>query len=264
MNRIKILLLLITISGLAFAGEFFRLIKTIPVTASSFTTDQFANSYLVSGNQIVEYDSLGNKKYSYSDNLSGLLKSIDVANPLQILLFYPDFAQVAFLDSKLSLQTKISLKPMGIQQPLLACTSLSGGFWVFDQQDFQLKLITDKLQVKYESGNISQALGFNIKPAFMTESGNRLYMSDPSKGIFVFDNFGTYLKTLSVAGIRSFQLLKDEILFASGNEIIIFSLKNIVLNPWPGPGADSSLTHVRVQKQKLFLLRKEKFEIWSF
>lgn len=249
----------------SFSGDNFVLIKSVSVSANFFTTDYLGNSYVVRGSELIQYDSLGNKKYNFSENIAGRLKSVDASNPLKTLLFYPDFAQINFLDSKFAVQSKILLRNIGIQQPVLACNSATGGFWVYDLQDFQLKYLTDKLQVKYESGNVSQVINYDLKPSAMAEFDNLLYVNNPSTGILVFDNFGTYIKTIPEKNIASFQVVRNELVFFSDKKLKSLNLLTFASNEISlGNAATEGILTARIEKQKLFLLKKENFEIYTF
>lgn len=249
----------------SFEGDKFKLIITVRVSADFMTTDQFGNSYLVKGNEVILYDSTGVRKLNYSENNSGKLKSVDASNPLKILLFYPEFAQVCFLDSKLSLQAKIDLKREKIQQPELVCTSAEGGFWVYDRQDNQLKRLNEKLEVKYESGNLWQILEYDIHPSFITESDKFVYMNNPATGILVFDNFGNYVKTLSFRNIAFMQVKGNDMFFFNEGKLKIYNLRSLVEHPMNLPELNGEeLVSARIEKGKLFLLKKENYSIYAF
>src|SRR5205823_4484214 len=142
------------------------------------------------------------------------------SNPMKLVLFYPDFAQINTLDTKLALQSTVNLRNIGIAQPTLACNSDHLGYWVYDMQDFQLKKVDLNLQIQFQSGNISQTIGSDVLPNFLIESGEYVYLNNPSTGILIFDLFGTYFKTIPLLKLRNFQVIGSQILYLDDNKLM--------------------------------------------
>ena len=257
------LFLLLLILFAAFRSDNYKLIKSIPFTNASFTTDKLGNAYAITGNQLLEFDSQGKPKATYSESTLGTLRSIDASNPLKILLYYPDFAQINILNSKLALQSTINLRSLGMIQPTIICNSDNEGYWVFDLQDIQLKKIDLNLQVKIESGNILQNTGYNLFPNFMMESNQFVYLNNPSTGILVFDLYGTYYKTIPLKHLQSFQIIGDELIYIEKNKLISFHLKKLEEKEILLPPSDTVL-NARIEQKELFLLTKGALSFYSF
>ena len=253
--------LIITLSS--FQPEDYELVRSIPFSGAVFTTDNLGNAYVIAENQLLQFDPKGRPKANYSENNIGALRSVDASNPLKILLFYSDFAQIQILDSKLSLQSTIDLRPMGFIQPTLICNSNNEGYWIYDAQDFQLKKIDLNLQVNVESGNITQAIGYNVDPNFLVEANNYVYLNDPASGILVFDLYGTYYKTIPFKHLSAFQIIADELLYANQNKLISFNLKKLEEKEILLPAHDS-LVNSRIERKELFLLTSASLNFYSF
>ena len=248
----------------SFSAGDYTLLKSIAVKATDFTIDNLGNIYLISNNQLLQYDSSGNFLRSYSEFNAGKLQSVDASNPLKILIFYRNFTKINILDSKLALQTEIQLRDIGVLQPLLICRSANDGIWIFDQQDFQLKRLNTQLKITYESGNINQITGEDINPQFLTEDGNLIFLNNPQTGILVFDNLGSYLKTIPIANINSFQTIGDEIIYLKNGEVKSYNLKTLSEKTMLVPNIDTTVVFMRIGKQKLYLHRKDRLELYSF
>src|ERR1044072_2751903 len=82
-------------------GDNYTLIRSIPFTNASFTTDNLGNAYVIAENQLLQFDGNGKPKGNYSESNLGVLRSVDASDPLKILLYYPDFTQINILNSKL-------------------------------------------------------------------------------------------------------------------------------------------------------------------
>ncbi len=247
----------------SFKADDYTLLKSIPFTDAIFTTDHLGNAYVIAENQLLQFDPQGKPKATYSETNLGTLRSIDASNPMKILLFYPDFAQINILNSKLSVQSTIRLRPLGITQPTLICNSGNEGYWIFDLQDFQLKKIDLNLQVQFESGNISQNVGYNVLPNFLVEADNFVYLNNPSTGILVFDLYGTYYKTIPIRDLTSFQVIADELVYVSGNKLISFHMKKLEQKEILLPSHDSFIS-ARLEPKELFLLTTASLNFYSF
>jgi len=248
---------------ISFTSGDFRLVNTIPFTNARLTTDRLGNAYVIVENQLLEFDSLGKPKANYAVANTGGLTSIDASNPLKILLFYRDFAKLQLLNNKLSIESTIELRNVGIQQPLVACQSYLDGYWIFDQQDFSLKKIDLNLRIVYQSSNMNQTLGYSLQPESITEANDFIYMNNPATGILVFDKFGSYYKTIPVMGITSFQVIEKNLLYLKDNMLMKFNLSTLDENEIILPPHDS-LVCTRFEQQKLFLLTTASLTFYSY
>lgn len=256
------LLLLLILTSFSRTDNY-KLIKSIPFQEATFTTDNLGNTYVIAGNQLLEFDGQGKPKYNYSERNLGMLRSVDASNPMKIVLYYPDFAQINILSSKLALQSTINLRPLGIMQPTLICNSGNEGYWAFDLQDFQLKKIDLNLRVTMESGNITQSVGYSILPDFLTEADHYVYLNNPTTGILVFDLYGSYYKTIPIKNLKAFQIIGDELLYVEKNKLISFHLKKLEEKEILLPPCDS-LVHARIEQKELFLLTTASLNFYSF
>lgn len=223
----KIIFILSIILLCAFRTNDFVLLSKIPGNYSFMTTDNLGNVYTVSGCELKKFSPDGTLIKSFSDKTHGDIAFADATDPLKILLFYHDFRQIIFLDNTLSLNGNvIDLDNLELLQPLLACSSYENGFWVYEQQDFQLIRFDKNLQRSNSSGNIAQLTGIDIKPNYLIEVNNMLYLNNPETGILVFDKYGTYSKTLPFKGLSTFQIIDDDLLYNTESQLIEYDFKN--------------------------------------
>lgn len=248
----------------AFTTDDYKLIESIPFKGVDFiTTDNLGNIYVIVGNQLLQFDPAGKPKANFSENSLGELRSIDASNPMKLVLFYPDFGRIILLNSQLSIQSHIYLRQLGIEQASIACGSDYGGYWVFDRQDFQLKKVDLNLQVVYQSGDLLSLTGLSISPNYLSEYDGFVYMNDPKNGIFVFDRYGTYYKTIPLKVPTSFQILKQELLHLSENKLMAFHLKSLAEREILLPLHDTVIS-ARIENQQLYLLTSDSLTFYSF
>lgn len=260
-KRIQVLILFVLCC--AATGDYHQ-INSIPFSNLSFlTTDKLGNTYVIIGNQLLQFDPNGKPIANFSRNNLGSIRSIDASNPMKILMFYPDFAQLVVLNNKLAEQSSINLRASEINQPIVACGSENGGYWIYDNDDDQLKKLDLNLQIAYQSGNLTQVLGYKVQPRFLTEGSGFVYMSDPENGILVFDLFGTYYKLLPFKGLMSFQVIDQNILFVKENKLFRYDSKTAAEQEVLLPVHDSIL-NARIEGQQLYLLTSDSLSFYSF
>jgi hypothetical protein len=258
----KILIILLLLSGMAFRTSDYILLNTITAQVSFMTSDNLGNLYLVVNNELKKYDNNGNLLKTYSDKTHGNIAFADVTDPLKILIHFKDFHQILFLDNTLSVKSDpILLDNLELQQPSLVCSSYDNGFWVYDQQNFELLRFDKNLKVSNRSGNIAQLTGIEIKPVFLAETGGMAYMSDIENGIFLFDKYGTYSKKLPFKNITSFQVVNENIIYSTRSQLIRYNIKTFDQQALDLPA--KNVFNLRYEKDRLFLQDSTTVKIYS-
>lgn len=260
----KILLLVLSFFFFSFSDGDYTLLDGIPFKQADFlTTDNLGNAYVIVGNQLLQFDKTGKPKANYSESTLGEFRSLDVSDPLKLLLFYPDFGRIILLNAQLSVQSTIHLSQIGIAQATIACGSEYGGYWVFDRQDFQLKKVDLNLQTIYQSGDMLSLTGINVNPNFMIENNGFVYMNDPLNGILVFDRYGTYFKTLTIKAKKSFQIIENELLYLSHDTLKAYHLRTQAEREILLP-MSSGIKCARIESRELYLLTNDSLAFYSF
>jgi hypothetical protein len=265
--KFKLLVLLIFFSCNHFLfADSLTVVTKIEVSASFFTTDRLGNCYLVTDNGLLKYDQDGKLLASFSQKKFGDIQFVDASDPLKILIFNKDFSSVIILDNKLALQSTFNLRDLNMQQPELICMSRHDGYWVYDRQTNQLKKFNTTLQQVHQGSDLSQIISSEINPVFLVESEKWLWLSNPSSGVLIFDMFGTYLKTLDIkdsVDLNNFQVNNDKIILTAGNMLkeinqADLSEKVMVYNEL------NDVIKMRIEQNRLYVLKKDIFEIYSF
>ena len=247
---------------LSFYETKFSFVKSIPLTANFFTTDNLGNIYIVRNNIIEKYSNDGTILKNYSNKNLGDITSVDASNSLKIMVFYKNFLQLILLDNTLSQNgNPISIEALGYNQVPLVCSSHNNGFWLYNQQNFELIRFDQNLQKTHQTGNITQLTGLKINPDFLTQQNNKIFLNDPQTGILIFDIYGTYYKTIPVKNIKHFQIINDVIFFYSNNKLNNYNMKTIEQDEMILP--DSSVVDARIEKEIIFLLKQKSLDIYS-
>lgn len=197
----------------------------LPVSGD-FTTDVLNNIYIFNNNSIKMYNNNTKQKFIYSNNNLGKINYIDTYNAHKVLVFYKDFGKIVTLDNTLSPNNNvIDLMENGYENVNLVCKSYNDGFWLYNSINFELIRKDVDFNTTNQSGNLANLLRQDITPSYIIEYNNKVYLNDTLKGIYVFDVYGTYIKTIPIVGIKEFQVKDKQIIFSTTkNTIGIYNL----------------------------------------
>ncbi len=243
----------------------FILLTSVKTNATFLTTDYLQNGYYITtDNQFCKTDSSGNILAIYNQNRYGKLEFADATNPMKLVLSYPSYGTIVFLDNKLTEISTVSLRKINIQSFSAACfSSLDNNLWVFDDQDYKLKKIDRNNDIVIESGDLFSLVGKALHPVFMQEQDQYVYLTDPAEGIIVFDIYGTYYQTLPFTGIPKFQVRSDQLFYRESNRLHVYHLKTLETKYIELPGT-LDIRDARIEKNRLYLLHENSLDIYSY
>lgn len=198
-----------------------------PVTRITFTEqksrleiDGFGNMYVITDNEIVKYSATGNLQKKFSTKRYGKIEFLDAMNPLKVLVYFKDFQQILFLDDQLTqTSSMISIETLGYEQTSVVCSSSNNSFWIFDKQNNELLRFNSDLKSLVKTGNLKRILDIDIKPNFMQEQNNFLYLNSPNEGVLVFDIYGTFYKTIPLKNLKEFNIVNGDVFYYENNTL---------------------------------------------
>lgn len=243
----------------------YTLIAEIPVVSTYSTTDKLQQLYIsTTDNTIVKYSTEGKALFRYNNNTLGDVSFIDATDPFNILVYYPDFKTIITLDRTLNKTGEFNLFDFDIADVQVVAMSNGNTIWFYDNATFKLKKISPNGTIEIESDDLSLLLQQSIKPNFMVERNNQVYINDPDLGIYVFDIFGQYIKPIDIKGLNEFQILKEQLLYLEGQSLHVFHLKALVDKEIVLPKKVTENDRIQVQKDKLFWIGEETVQIYQF
>src|SRR5215212_11777449 len=102
MKKLSLIITLLALMQISFAqaDTAFRLVKTFPGEIADAAIDNLSNVYILTvTDQLKKYNASGDSLAVYNNvRKYGKVYSIDVANPLKVLLYYKDFSSIVVLD----------------------------------------------------------------------------------------------------------------------------------------------------------------------
>ena len=189
----------------------------IEQSAETIALDPQGNIYAVNDATLYKYAPDGTLLYTYNDNMLGHISSIDVDNPLKIMLFYRDAGFIIFLNDKLSpIGDKVNLFFKGYTTIGLATYSTRNELILYDESNTDLVILDfyfrEKERVHYDFQEFHPMLLQDVNEKMIV-------MQDSQQGVFFFDNFGTFEKNIAIASELPVQIIKDQIFYGKNNQL---------------------------------------------
>lgn len=250
MNRSRFALIVLAI----WLGNIGRA-QTIAGQVDAFTTDEMGNVYVIRGDVLELYNAKGVSWLRNSVKTFGRITIMDAFYSLKPMIFSPEQGQLAVLDNTLSIQGSVlNLPRNGYPQVVLACMSVQNGFWFFDQQQLALLRVDAQLRKLADTGRLDQLLGLTPMPIAMQEFDSRLYVNDPLNGILVFDLFGTYVKTIPLREVQSFEVRGEALYFMQNGRGQVYDMRSFAITDIPmPPHVDGTVLDLRVERGALYI-----------
>ena len=169
---------------------------------------------------VKKYDIKGNLLASYGNIYINKQTDIISFNTFRTILYCGDFGKIIILDKRFGEVGIIDV--YSISGYLVSRVGISydnSNLWLWDDIRQVLLKTDQKGNIGYVSSNINIYTDIAIHPSIIAEFATRLYLNDSTKGIFVFDNTGTYQKIIPIPQIQSFYE-KEGLLFYISDNII--------------------------------------------
>ncbi len=229
-----------------------------------FATDNIGNVYTVKEDELIKYLASGKLFARYSNLKLGNITTIDVTNPLKLLLYYRDFQQIVFLDNQLTENSEpISLEALGREQTDLVCAGANNSFWIYDKQNNELVRFDETSKKIASTGNLKQILQADLKPNYIKEHNGYLFLNSPETGIYVFDIFGTFSKIISLKNLKQFEVSEDIIYYQKDSLYCSYNYKLFEEACKSLPNSLSAID-VKYASKKIYLGFKDSLVVKNF
>ena len=268
--RTFFIILFVFLSGLLCAQKSnddssFVLIRTFEGDIAGAAIDNLDNLYIISsGGQIKKFDASGDSVGIYNQvRNSGKLYSIDVSNPLKILLFYKDFSTVVVLDRFLANLATVDLRRYSILQPGAIGLSYDNQIWVFDEYDNKLKKLDEQGNLLLESQDFRTAINEGLSPQRILNDNGFVYLADSATGIFVFDNYGSFKRKVPLTHWQSIAIAKNHIISSSKDLITVYNPATFMQTQKKHPSFTPYI-HSFVHADKFITFSNQQLRIYRF
>lgn len=201
----------------------FRLLYRAEAPVRFLTADPLGQVYVITPeNELLQYNAQGGLAYKYQNFRHGELGWVDAGNPMNVLLFYPEFGQIVILDRTLSEIAQLNLPEMGFWNVRVIGRSADNQIWLYDPVQTLVRKISLTGESLAEGQPLSLLLPSPPFPLWITEQKQEVYMYDPEVGVLVFDPFGQFLKTIPTGAMEGLHVWNGEWTFWQHGELFLF------------------------------------------
>ena len=177
-------------------------------------SDKLKQIYFVSPRQVLyKCNEQGKVLFEFSNRYLGTLSKIDVSDPFDILLYYPDYQTLLFLDRTLNVTADIRLKAEQFPLPALVALSRDRQVWIYDAGLNTINRMDRQGNIKSSSQDLSLLLGRRFSPNQLVCNERGVYLVDPEQGVLSFDLFAQFQAFLPLVGIEQLQTFDQYLLY---------------------------------------------------
>jgi len=220
-TQMKHFLFLLFFLAQIVVGQKVTEVSKIPLVVDTFIgIDAYNNSYVVKRKTLEKKGQDGT--FVFNDFLLGEITSVDIINPLKVVVFYEDTNTVVLLDNKLSEMERISFNNLP-QFVNISSASNAGNnsLWIFNVDTQQLELYN------YRSGRttiVSQPFEGKLKS--QASNFNYCFMLTETK-IRTYNIYGSILSEIDINGLNKIVQQNEKLLAVGENQLLFFSENTI-------------------------------------
>lgn len=235
----------------------FTQMKSIEGEYIDFTVDHLGNYYLLSkANQLKKLDANGDSTGIFNDvRRYGKLYSIDATNPLKILLYYRNFSTVVVLDRFLNVVNTIDLRKQQIFQVKAIGQSNDNNIWLYDEQNNKLKKIGEEGKVLFETVDLRTVFDDAPSPTQIFDQDGFVYLYDPEKGIYVFDNYGSFKTKVSYLGLTDLSVFGKTVIGLEKQQMLAYTTGTLTENRLQLPAVIAERQKAVIRPGHLYVLQ---------
>lgn len=269
MKRLQAILaiLFLCISGVTFAqpDSSFKFLRSIKGEFSWFNVDNLNNVYeLTIDNQLKKIDENGDSVAVFNDvKRYGNPYSVDVTNPLKILLYYKNFSTVVILDRLLTVRNTINFRDQNIFSVRAIATSYDNNIWIFDEQDYKLKKIDETGKMLQETTDWRSIFDFVPSPTRLIDRDNYVYLYDAEKGFYVFDYYSGFKKQLPFMDWSDVEVSGKNIYGFHNRTLYSYELNSFVLKEYKLPVFIGNYRGVKAMNGKVYFNKGDRIDIYQ-
>jgi glutaredoxin-related protein len=265
LNIFLILTSVISISVKAQKDAPYKLIAFIKGDVVDFTVDNLDNVYvLTSTDQLKKYNANGDSVAVFNNvKKFGKVSTIDVSNPLKVLLYYKDFSTIVMLDRLLTVRNTIDLRQQNIFQVNAIGQSYDNNIWLYDEGDSKLKKISDEGKTLLETADFR--LLFDEAPHVKNiyDQDGFVYLYDPRQTVFVFDYYGALRNKILISGWQDFKVAGKFIFGINNDTLHRYEINTFRLDEEKLPVPLKNSLKLNFTSSRLYALKKDLLEIYT-
>ncbi len=237
----------------------------IPGSFLQVEVDILDNVYLLTSSyQLKKINANGDSIAVFNDvKRYGNPTYIDVSNPFKVLVYYKNFSTAVILDRLLAQRNTINFRKQDIFIVKAITTSYDNNIWLFDEQDFKLKKISDDGRVLLESNDMRVLVDSVPSPVQIIDSDNFVYLYDLQKGFYVFDYYGAIKNNLPFKEWTSVSVSKKMLYGFYDNKLQTYNTETLQQRIYPLSAEFQNAAGIRAMNGNVYLLTREGVVVYT-
>lgn len=240
-------------------------VKTINGSFTNFSVDNLGNIFLITAtNQIKKLNNNFDSAGIFNDvKRYGSIYTIDVSNPLKVLVYYKDFATIVMLDRQLNNKNSIQLRQQNILQVKAIAQSYDNNIWLFDEVDNKLKKIDESGNLLLETSDFRLLFEDNATPQSIIDMNGLLYLYNSKKGWTVFDYYGGLKNQYPITNWQDVQVTDNYLRGHDSSVYYTANPKQLQYTNIKLPASFANAIKLLLLQNKAYVLTKQGLEIYT-
>ncbi len=224
-----------------------------------FQVDNLGNLYLITQrNQLRKYTPVGDSVGVFNDVVRyGRLRTMDVSNPMRMLLFYPDFGKILLLDRMLKPIDEIDLRRLSMMQVSAVATSYDNHCWIYDDQEARLRKLDAQGRILLESPDLRMLMDDVPHPVLLSDQQGIVSMYDPLRGLYLFDLYGAFQQRIPVKECLDVRVNAHSFEGLCNDQLMEYDLKTGRMENADPPVKRQNIRQVVFQNAGLYIMDSE-------
>lgn len=267
-KRLSIILVcLFSVTGIfAQADSVFRFVRDYRGAITNFSVDNLGNMYVVyQSGQLKKLRPNGDSLAVFNNvRKFGKLHSVDVSNPLKVLLYYKDFSTIVILDRFLNERSTVDLRKFNLPQVRSIAQSYDNNIWLFDELEVKLKKIGDDGRLIDQSNDFRLIFDSAPAPERIIDQDKYVYLYDPQKGIYTFDYYGGFKTRTPFTGWSDFTAINRSLFGRDQRNLYRYDEGTLQLQQLPVPSFMNEAERIVIMPGNVYLLKDGVIMVYSF
>ena len=258
--------LFISSQCLSQADSIFHYVKDYRGGISDFSVDNLGNLYFVYQNGQLKKLRPNGDSLAVFNNVRkfGRLNSVDVSNPLKVLLHFKDFNTVVILDRLLNERSTLDLRKHNLLQVKAIGQSYDNNIWIFDELDLKLKKIGDDGRLIDQSNDFRQIFDSTPSPTSIIDQDKLIYLYDDQKGVYTFDYYGGFKSRIPFIGWTDFTVINNSLFGRDSSKLYRYDMVTLQLQEFAVPQFMNHAQKIVIRPGSVYLLRDGVIMVYSY
>lgn len=266
--RILILICLLLIARCSYSqtDSVFHFVRDYRGTINDFSVDNLGNIYILFQNGPLKKLRPNGDSLAVFNNVRkfGRLYSVDVSNPLKVLLHFKDFNTIVILDRLLNERSVLDLRKFNLLQVKAIGQSYDNNIWIYDELDARLKKIGDDGRLIDQSNDFRQIFDTTPSPSVIVDQDKLVYMYDDQRGMYSFDYYGGFKNRIPFTGWRDFTVIDHSIFGRDSVNLYRYDAGTMELQQFPVPVFMNDAQKIVIRPGNVYLLRDGVIMVYSY